>query len=913
MSDRHIIEGNEESGYLATKLFVPQPGSRLVTRASLIEKLNEYHKYRMTLVSAPAGFGKTTIVAQWVAQLDSQIAWLSLDEKDNDPFIFLQYLLIAMQSVDSTLGVTASHALQTAQKQSLTATIIPLLNDISKRKEPLCIIFDDYHCITSHEVHQILSYMLEHQPPQLHIVVSTRVDPPFALARMRVRNNLSELRIGELSFSRQDILAFFAEVMGLALSEEEIAILEHRTEGWAAGLQLAAISLKGCDDTQGFIQAFAGDNRYIVDYLVEEVLQRQNQKHHDFLLKTSFLPQMSAGLCDYLLEIEDSQAILENVERQNLFIIPLDNIRNWYRYHHLFADLLYQKLLQGDKNSVWELRRRASIWHEENGYFDSAIDYAISAEDYERAVSLLGQVSENDWEHGKRTKLFNWFEKLPIEYIQKYPELCLLHAWVLLDDNKHEEAERSLDAIEQVLELQKSQALGKGNHGGLDLVEISGKVMVLRALIGAGQGDTERIMHLAEEALSNLPEDSFTWRANAFFALGIAYSIKGDLDSSVNAYTQSMKLSESVGNLDIYFRASYWLLARLTYAAQLDKAMQTCEDLFDVIRGNKLEQSLIGAGVYVSWGNILYECNRLDEAYENIKKDYEIIEASHDIGHKAWCYFCMMKVLTAQGDFDGAEKIIEKLEKLKLSSDLPFSFSLLTEAGKAKVWLQQGKIEQVEKWLQENSYSKADQIVVSRDADEIVAYRDLGHIILARYMFAKGEIDDCIYLLEKLTSLQEKLGRQLVLIEVLLLQAQVLQKKGDLTAALDAVKRALQLGEKGKCVRVFLNEGKPIARMIKRLVEEKSDIPRGFALKLLAGLTVCEITDSVRMQEPELLSERELEILRLVAAGLSNKKIVEKLFISLSTVKTHLRNIYSKLDTHSRTEAIAKANELNLL
>lgn len=438
--------------------------------------------------------------------------------------------------------------------------------------------------------------------------------------------------------------------------------------------------------------------------------------------------------------------------------------------------------------------------------------------------------------------------------------------------------------------------------------------MVLKAIIEVGHGDTERIIPLAEEGLHNLPQNSFTWRANAYFALGIAYSIKGNLSLSVNAYTQSMKLSRAAGNLDLYFRASYWLLARLTYAAQLDKATRICEELFEMLRENKLEQSLIGAGVYVSWGNILYERNQLEEAIENIKKDYEIIEASHDVGHKAWCYHCMMKVLSVKADFIGAEKIIEKLEKLKLSSDLPYSFSLLTEAGKAKVWLLQGKMERVRKWLQENNYSKTDEIAASREKDEIVAYRDLGLIILARYKFASGEIDDCIYILEKLTLFQEKLGRQLLFLEVLLLQAQVLEMRGNLTAAMDAVKRALHFGEKGKCIRVFLNEGKPVARMIKRLVDEKHEIPRSFALRLLADFTIDDASsDSRGQQQPEMLSERELEILRLVAAGLSNKTITEKLYISLSTVKTHLRNINSKLDTHSRTEAIAKANKFNLL
>jgi len=898
MIDQNVTENREQSPFLATKLFIPRSSSKQVQRPSLIDKLNTFHDHKMTLVSAPAGFGKTTILTQWVSQLNDPVAWLSLDERDNDPFLFLRYLIAALQSVDSSLGVTATHALEAAKKQSLVAILIPLLNEISAKQYKLLVILDDYHCIQSNEIHEIIRYMLEHLPPQLHLVLSTRADPPLSLAKMRVRNNLSELRVGELCFAREDIVSFFYEIMGFDLSEEEIVTLEYRTEGWAAGLQLAAISLKGCDNIQDFIEAFAGDNRYIVDYLVEEVLHKQHEQIHNFLLRTSLLQQMSAELCDYLFEIDESQSILENLEQQNLFIVPLDSKRNWFRYHHLFADLLYQRLIQHEPTIVSGLRKRASKWHEKNGYLDSAIEYAISAEDFERAAKLLEQVSDNDWEHGKRTKLFGWFEKLPIEYIHNNPELCLLYAWVLLDDNKQEEAEKSLAIVDRLIEQKENHA----NFHASDLEEIRGKVKVLRALIETGHGDAQRIIGYSEEALQYLPKDSLTWRANGLYALGIAYSIKGDLDSAVDSYSQSMRLSRSAGNLDLYFRASYWLVARLVFAAQLDKAIHTCEELFEVIRENKLEQSLIGAGVFVSWGNILYELNRLDEAYEYIKKDNDIIEASHDVGHKAWCYFCMMKVLTAQNDIQGVEKIIEKLEKLKITTELPYSFSLLTESWKAQVWFLQGKLGPVGRWLKENSFSIA---------DEIVAYRDLGHIILARYLLAQGEIDDAKYLLEKLIYGLEKLGRTLLLIEVLMIQAQALESEGDRAGAIAAIARALQLGVKGNCVRVFINEGKPVANMIEKLLNEKIDIPRAFAKKLLAEFKIKEITESEKKHEIEMLSERELEIMRLIAAGLSNKKISEKLYISLSTVKTHLRNIYSKLDAHSRTEAVARANELN--
>lgn len=907
MIDQDVQEMREQRSFLATKLFMPRSNAKQVVRSVLVEKLNTFHDpfhdHKMTLVSAPAGYGKTTILTQWASQFHDPIAWLSLDEKDNDPFVFLQYLIAALQSVDADLGVTAAHALKTAKKQALAAILIPLLNDISARDDKLSVVLDDYHCIEAQEIHEIVQYMLDHMPPQLHLILSTRADPPFPLAKMRARNNLSELRIGELCFERGDIVSFFNDIMKLNLAEQEISTLEHRTEGWAAGLQLAAISLKGCENSQEFIAAFAGDNRYIVDYLVEEVLLNQDERTHDFLIRTSLLQHISAELCDYVLGIEDSQLILEDLEQKNLFIVPLDNRRKWFRYHHLFADLLFKRLVRFGNTMLSRLRKRASEWHEEKGYFDSAIDYAIGANEYQRAVKLLDPVSDNDWEYGKRTKLHRWFEKLPIEYLHDNLELCLLYAWVLLDDNKQEKAEKSLANVERLLKQQEIDGeadMSKTSY----LDDIRGRVKVLRALIESGRGNIQDILDYTQEALHYLPEESLTWRANSFFARGIAFSYKGDLDSAVEAYSHSMRLSKEAGNLDLYFRASYWLVARLSFAAQLDKATQTCEELFEVVRENNLEQSLIGAGVNVSWGNILYEQNKLAEAYENITKHLNIIEASHDVGHKSWCYFCMMRVLTALGDMQGAEIIVEKLARLKETTKLPYSFHLLTESGKAQLWLKLGKLERIGRWLNENNFSFN---------DEIIAYRDLGQIIFARFLIAKGETDDAKLLLEKLIIGQEKLGRTLLLVESLLIHAQLLEKEGDIAGAIAAMTRALRLAEKGNCIRVFLNEGKPVARLIDKLLNDNFDIPKSFAKKLLAEFTIVESKESEKNPENAMLSERELEILRFIAAGLSNKTITEKLFISLSTVKTHLRNIYSKLDAHSRTEAVAKANDLDLL
>lgn len=905
MVDQKKSQNREGNPFLATKLFIPKAHDKLIVRPDLLGKLNAYDNHKMTLVSAPAGFGKTTILTQWIAQCNHPVAWLSLDEKDNDPYSFLRYFIAALQTVDSKVGAAAANGLQTVQKQSLTAVLIPLLNDIAEREYRLCLVLDDYHCIESPEVHEILRYIFQHMPPQMHLILSTRVDPPLPLAKMRARKTLAEIRIDELCFKRQDIGHFFHEIIGLPLSHKELSVLKQRTEGWAAGLQLVAISLLGSEDTQGFIEAFAGDNRFIADYLMEEVLQKQNEGTSKFLLRTSVLGQLSADLCDHILETEDSQSTLEDLEHQNLFIIPLDNKRKWFRYHHLFRDLLYQRLKKEDNALISELLVKASRWHEKSGYKDSAVDYAIAAEDFTYAAKLLEQISAQYWSYDQRTKLTIWLEKIPQEYIHEYPELCLLFAWVLLDDNRREEAIENLIIVEQFIGgLQGREIEGAVIHEKFDIQEIRGKMFVLRALVETGSGDFPRIIEFAENGLEHLPLGSHSWRANGLLALGIAYSLKGELDSAVGSYIQSMKLSKTAGNLDLYFRAGIWLVARLTYAAQLDQAISICEEMFDVIKKDNLEHSPFATGVYLSWGNIMYERNRLEEAFRYIKRDFEKIEAALDISHKAWCYCCMMKILSAQNDMAGVNFVIEKLERMEAAFELPYSFSLLTGSWKAKMWLLQGENDKVQRWFLDKKLTLS---------DEIEAYRDLGHIILARSLFAENRIVEVRDLLRKLIRGGEKLGRSLLLIEALLVYAQVVQVDGDSAEAGAAVGRALRLAEKGKCVRVFLNEGQPVARLIEQLLDEKEDVPRSFAQQLLAEFKISEITESEMQQEPALLSERELEILRFIAAGLSNKKIMEKLYISLSTVKTHLRNIYVKLDAHSRTEAVAKALELNLL
>lgn len=909
MRDSHQGQNSAGNPFLATKLYIPRSNAKQIVRSPLIDKLNAFHDpfhdHKMTLVSAPAGYGKTTILTHWIAQFQDPVAWLSLDEKDNDPGVFLQYLISALQEIDPDIGVISANVLQTTKNPSFTAILIPLLNDISSSQMKLSVVLDDYHYIQVDEVHEILRYILDHMPPQLHLILSTRVDPPFPLAKMRARNNLSEIRINQLCFDTEDIDSFLNKVMNLKLSEKEIATLQHRTEGWAAGLQLAAISLKGCDNISDFIEEFSGDNRYIVDYLAEEVLHKQDEQTHDFLLKTSFLHHISADLCNYILEIDNSQSILDNLEQQNLFIVSLDSKRNWYRYHHLFAELLYQRLVQSDPEIVFHLYRRASEWQEKNEHLEEAIDYAVAAEDINRAGELITMFSKNVWEHGKRTRLFHWFSRLPVDYIRTNMDLSFLHAWVLFENGQFEEAEKSLLISEKLIGSRVDSAEGEDNSWPVKLREIRGKVKAVRALLATGHGDAQRIIDYAQEALKYLPVESSTWRAIAYFSLGLAHSIDGDNNYAVELFTQAREDSRSTGNMDLYFRASYWLIGRLKYSGKLQEAIDTCQELLRFAKERKLEKTLVWGGVCVFWGDLLYERNRLDEAHRFINQEINMIEKGHDIGRKGWGYFCLMRVLAAKGELAGAEDIIVKLEELQVSAKFPGWITHLTESFKARMWLEKGKLDKVKEWLEHNEIHVA---------GSILSLQYLGYMIFARYLLVQGKCREAIEVLDRLITKQRKTERILLLIETLLIKALVLQKDGDNQGAVTTLAEALNLAESGDYIRVFLDEGPAITELLEMALESDSDAPRSFVRKLLtAFLLDPEPIDGAAVRGETDLSERELEVLRLIAAGLSNKKIMEKLYISLSTVKTHLRNIYSKLDTHSRTEAVAKAHELNLL
>jgi len=893
---------------LATKLYIPQPRPNLVPRTRLIEQLNKAVNHKLTLISAPAGFGKTTLLSKWISKSELSVAWISLDKGDNDPVHFINYLIAALQDIQANIGKGILSLLQSPQQPPIESIMVDLIKEFADITNNCVLVLDDYHSIDIEKIHKIVEFLIDRLPPQIRLVIATRVDPTLPLARLRARTQLNELRVSDLSFTHDETSEFFNKIMNLALSSNDISILESRTEGWIAGLQLAALSMQDRQDIPDFIKTFAGDDRHIVDYLAEEVLNHQSEQIQNFLLQTSILNRLSGSLCDFVTNQKGGRKRLEELERANLFILPLDNKRRWYRYHHLFADLLQQRLHQTNSALVPELHCRASEWYELNKLRKEAIEHALMAEDFKRAARLVEELSEIIWQRGEPIRLFQWIKALPDEYLISKPNLCIFCAWDLVDKGQHQSAERSLQLAERAVDSINNEKTvtpkdeSKKQHS-LMKRELQGRIAAIRAYMATSTGDMQSIVKFSEQALKCLNKGDSAWRASVAISLGIAHTFKGDNVSAIKALSEAVAASKAAGNMHLYIVANFWLVVRLKYLGQLSRAIDICKHLFRVVNEEKLTHTELGGGLFAIWGELLYELNELDDALDYVKKGLILVEQGHHVGNRGWAYFCLLKTLFAKQDFSGVEESIRKLEKLERSSDVPSWVTHQTEAWKARIWLTKGNLDRAVNWAQGRGLRLDDDLTPMREAE---------YIMFARILIAQGRLNEALGLLERLSKEGEKNGRILSQIETLLVKALVLRTQRNITEALVVFGKALSLAEPGGYIRIFLDEGPFIAELLEKILDAKADVPRAYVKKLLSAFMLDKLIET-EDGLVEQLSERELEVLRLIAVGLSNKKITEELFISLSTVKTHLRNIYSKLNVHSRTEAIFRAKELEIL
>ena len=929
----------EQVPLLQTKLYISPARREVVSRPRLIERLNVGLDGRLVLISAPAGFGKTTLLSEWLDTLRTETglerrptisaAWFSLDEGDNDPTGFLSYLVTALRTVDASIGRGALSALRSPQPPPPKALLTTLINEIAARPERFVLILDDYHLIEAQSIHEVVIFLLEHLPPSMCLVIACRDDPPLSQARLRARGQLIELRATELRFSIAEAAEFLNQVMGLDLSPEDVTALEWRTEGWIAGLQLAALAIQGAVSTHGhqdmpsLIESFTGSHRYVLDYLLEEVLDHQSKDVQQFLLETSILNRLSASLCDAVRSegtIVDGQAILEMLERAGLFLVPLDAERCWYRYHHLFADLLRQRLRQIMPGSLPALHRRASRWFEKSGFVDEAVDHALRAGDLERAAFLVDQHVDLIYRRGEHTKLKIWLARLPVELVHSKPDLCILSAWQLFVSGQQDAAEQRLQAAEKALDTGRngtSEALPtqgdqvpfpKGRR-------IRGRAATIRAFLASYWGDVPGAIQYARRALETLPEQDLIWRSTATVALSDALSFLGQLEAAVQARWDALETSKRAGNLYMALITCMKLAVALRGQGHLQQAIEMCQQHVQLAEERGWSQTPVVGCLLAVWGEVLAEVDDLNGALERAKTGVDLAEQGSDLAMIGWSNLCLTMVLYARGDLEGAGRIIQKMQGIARERNLATFVAKPLAAWQARIWLAQGQLDAAGQWLGDHRLEAEGDLTFLQELDYVELSEYLG---LARVLLAQGRSEEATALLQRLLARSEVLGHASRTIQILVLQALVFEGDSKSSRAMAALEQALVIAEPSGYVRTFVNEGPAMARLL--CTAANREVAPDYARRLLAAFPSDgpKQTGKPRPQTPickifESLSERELEVLRLIAEGLTNREVATRLFLTVNTVKAHTRNIYGKLGVHSRMQAVARARALGIL
>jgi LuxR family maltose regulon positive regulatory protein len=915
---------------LATKLYIPLPQPKAVSRPRLLERLNNGLHRKLTLISAAAGFGKTTLASEWVAGpghrppgqvCERPVAWLSLDEGDNDPPRFLKYLVAALQTIAANIGKGVLVALQSPQPPPIESILITLLNEITTIPDNFVFVLDDYHVIDSEAIDQALAFLLDHLPPQMHLVITTREDPHLPLARLRARGQLTELRAADLRFTPAEASDFLNQVMGLNLSSEDITALEARTEGWIAGLQMAAISMQGHQDAASFIQSFTGSHHFVLDYLIEEVLQQQSESVQAFLLRTSILNRLCGPLCDAVLGSPSAsgQETLEYLERANLFIIPLDNERYWYRYHHLFGDLLRQRLGQRlSPEEIAEYHIHASLWYEMNNDDAEAFHHAYVAGDFDRA----GELAELTWrgmdDNFQSGSWLGWVKMLPDEVIRVRPILGVQVAQALTDAGELEASEARLRDAERWLDGSQDGivVVDKGQLGSLPAM-----IALTHATNAQIQGNLSATVKYAELALQLIPEDDLFKRAQATLALEFTHWASGDLEAAYRAMLDWMNSMEKVGNIPFVVASAFAVADILIEQGRLRQAFKTYQQALQLAAEHGKDAQQITAHHYLGLAMLSHEMGDAEAAIQHLQKARELGEQTTLIDWPYRWHLAQARLKQDGGDLEAALTLLDEARRVFVRNPVPDTRPI--ETLKARLYLRQGYLAKALDWARERKLSVDDDLSYLSEFEHITYAR----VLIAEYQCSRTErtILQVLRLLDRLLKLAEGQRRMGSVIEILVTQVLAHQAQGNLPLAFMVLERTLTLAEPEGYVRIFVDEGEPMRSLISDFLSQiekqsggQSHQLQGYLNRLLDAFsrsvalpqaTISNLKSS--MIEP--LSQREVKILQLIAQGLSNREICERLFLALSTVKGYNRIIFDKLQVQSRTEAVARARDLGLL
>lgn len=895
-------------GLLLTKLYVPPSRPSLVPRPHLIEKLNTGLSGKLTLICAPAGFGKTTLVAHWGEQLnEAQVwyfGWLSLDENDNEVERFFTYLVAALQKIDGRFGQSTLELLQASPTDDIQFILTDLLNSLAHAPRSILLVLDDYFHINNPAIHDGIQFLLDYAPPGFHLLLLSRAEPPLPLARLRARRQMTEIRQDDLRFTPAEVHHFLNRLMALDLPETAVAALEKRTEGWIAGLQMAALSMQGRADLDHFIRDFTGSHRYIFDYLTEEVLAGQPAEIREFLLQTAVLDRLCAPLCNALLDVSNSQQILQQLEAANLFLMPLDDERRWYRYHQLFADLLRQQLRRGHPERRSRLHARASRWFEQAGFTDEAIQHALAAADYERAAGLVAAYSQLLVHHGEMNKLLSWIGRLPAEWQRRHPQLIFNHAWALL-------FQRNAQAMEATLAHLPDEVANS--------LPYSAYLLVLRGIAATRRGHTAEAIALSEEAerqLVALAPDQINLSMRGVSALVLANEYRRrESVRAAHYYQTAASLSRESGNLIAFLTAVRDRGRFLLEQGQLHQAAAVflegiqSEQRWVEKLGTQERKLLAAAPIHASLAQLYYEWNRLDEAEAYLVEALRLLALVGPVNHSQGLT-TLARLRLAQGDVAAVPPLLAQLETMQETAGNRYTrrWLAIAVAEVTCALYREAPTPALQLALEQSLSGLVNEPLGSEPRDD----EPLAVLAQAGVLLALARPAIALSLIESVAEQMQENGRHGLWLSTTMLRCRAQQQLGERENALLSLEQALSTAEPSGYVRLFVDGGQPMAELLQTAVQQ--NIQPNYAAALLAFFPDAEAPIPRPLQSTiEPLSPREIEVLQLIAQGLTNREIAHKLVIAPSTAKRHTANIYNKLGVSNRAEATAKAYELGLI
>jgi LuxR family maltose regulon positive regulatory protein len=892
---------------LQTKLQIPRRRTQTVIRSRLNARLNRGLESRLILISAPAGFGKTTLLTEWVSHTGYPSAWLSLDENDNVPALFIAYFIAALQKVKPGLGESAKGLLNLPRTLLLKSMLVNLINEIHSIPDHFTLVLDDYHKINNHSIHKAISFLIDNLPANLHLVIATRSDPLLNLAHLRGRGQLTELRVDDLRFTLEEITEFLNQVMELNLEEDEIILLKNRSEGWIAGLQMAAITLKERPDATGFIKAFSHSSRDALDYLYEEVFKQQTPEIQSFLLETSILDSLSSSLCDKVTERQDSYQILDKIEKANLFIFSLDNELLWYHYHPLLKNLLQHTLGNTHPEALPLLHRRASEWYERENLFPSAITHALKAKDYDRAARLIERRAGEILSQGELVTYLTWMDSFPESIIQMYP-ILLLHrilAETLLTGMPLEDIEAQLQKVEK-LDPQSNLIRGAG--------------MAVRAVALGNQADLSKNPDLSRKALELIPPESTFWRGLADSGLKQYWLLEGGVASipnAINIYNEAIETGQKIGNIFFTVLAIRRLAEAYMAAGHIHHAQSYYQKILDVAVDRQGQLIPIASFGFYGLGALLREWNDLEKALNYLEKGITL--ESGKLGHwQVDGIIELARTRQAMGDLEGACRYLQKARQLLNKFPRYRSHEPIITAYEIGMAITQGDMVKVNAWVEECNPEALIELIDPKE--ETHRYlrgfpaHELELLTLVRAYLAQNKPAEALKVLDGLFKTANKLGRAGIMLETNVLYAVVYKAIGDAGKALNHIKQALLAAEREGYMRLFLDAGPAITSLLYEAAQQS--ITPAYIHRLISSLPASESTPRrldkfIKIEEP--LSNRELSVLALIAQGLSNKEIGGRLYIETRTVKWHISNIIGKLGVKNRTQAMVKASALGII